>query len=334
MDTKPEDLKNAYKKEKDARIKIRMAAVNMVIFKNASIEHTADSLMQSTDWVFLWVTRFGEEGLEGLRDLPRTGRPPKVPLKNINKILSKTDHITTPKILCEDIHKKYGVRYHMTSIRRIMRCCNMSAKTSRRVHVNRAEMHDIQRWQRNAKRRISRLIKDGFTVLIQDESIFTHDPVTGVKYWSLKGERVIVGYNGRHRKSIVYGAITTDGRRLFRTYDRFDKETFLAYIKELHRHFGRVLVITDGARQHTASIVNDFVSQNKDVKMLYLPTATPELSAIEEYWHQAKRDVLVSEYYATFERMRHVLSQYIRTSGPRLDVMKYVCRKSITPVNF
>ncbi len=326
MDTKPEDLKKAYKKEKDIRIKVRMVAVNMVVFNNESITHTADLLMQCPDWVSSWVKRFKEEGLEGLRDLPRTGRPPKVSLKEINGILSKTNYITTPKILHEDIHKKYGIKYHMTSVRRILQRCNMSAKTPRRVHVNRANMDDIRRWQRNAKKHISRLTKEGFTILIQDESIFTHDPITGVKYWSLKGERITVGYNGKHKKSIVYGAITIDGRRLFRTYDKFDKETFLAYLKELHRRFGRILVITDSARQHTAFIVNDFVSQNKDVRMLYLPTATPELSAIEEYWHQAKRDILVSEYYATFENMRHVLSQYIRTSGPRLDVMRYIGR--------
>ena len=285
-----------------------MIAVNMVVFNNESIVHTANSLMQCPDWVSSWVGCFKEEGLEGLRDLPHTGRPPKVPIKMINKILSKTNHIATPKILHEDIYKKYGIEYHMTSIRRILYCCNMSAKTSLRVHVNRVGIDEIKRWQRNVKKYISRLIMEGFTVLIQDESIFTHDPITGVKYWSLKGERITVGYNGKHKKSIVYGAITTDGRRLFRTYDKFDKETFLAYLKELHYHFGRVLVITDSARQHTATIVNDFVSQNKDVRMLYLPTATPELSAIEEYWHQAKRDILVSEYYATFENMRHVLS--------------------------
>ena len=64
MDTKPEDLKKAYKKEKDARIKVRMIAVSMVVFNNQSIAHTANLLMQSADWVSLRVMRFGEEGLE------------------------------------------------------------------------------------------------------------------------------------------------------------------------------------------------------------------------------------------------------------------------------
>ena len=72
MDTKPEDLKKAYKKEKDIRIKVRMVTVNMVVFNNESIAHTADLLMQCHDWMSSWVKRFREEGLEGLRDLPHT----------------------------------------------------------------------------------------------------------------------------------------------------------------------------------------------------------------------------------------------------------------------
>ncbi len=61
MDIKPEDLKKAYKKEKDIRIKTRMIAVNMVVFNNESIAHTANSLMQCPDWVSSWVGRFKEE---------------------------------------------------------------------------------------------------------------------------------------------------------------------------------------------------------------------------------------------------------------------------------
>ena len=96
MDTKPEDLKKAYKKEKDIRIKVRMVAVNMVVFNNESIAHTADLLMQCPDWVSSWVKHFREEGLEGLRDLPRIGWPPKVSLKEINKFSQR--QITSPRL--------------------------------------------------------------------------------------------------------------------------------------------------------------------------------------------------------------------------------------------
>ncbi len=48
---------------------------------------------------------------------------------------------------------------------------------------------------------------------------------------------------------MAYGSIATDGRQFFRTYDRFDKETVLQYIKELARHFKKVAIIMDNAPQ-------------------------------------------------------------------------------------
>ena len=53
MDTKLEDLKKVYKKEKDIRIKVRMVAVNMVVFNNESIAHTVDLFIQRPDWTSL-----------------------------------------------------------------------------------------------------------------------------------------------------------------------------------------------------------------------------------------------------------------------------------------
>jgi len=37
----------------------------------------------------LWLKRFSKEGLDGLRDRRRSGRPPKLPLHVITRIRSK-----------------------------------------------------------------------------------------------------------------------------------------------------------------------------------------------------------------------------------------------------
>ncbi len=326
---KPEDLRKAYKKERDPKVVKRMAAVNMVCMNNESIQHVADSLMQCPNWVSFWVERFREGGIDALRDLPKSGRPPKVKLKKIEKMLYKTDSIIAPMQLREDICKKYGVKYHITNVRKIMRKLGLTAKTVRRIHINRAEIDEIKKWQRSAKRQISRLKKLGFAVVVFDEAIFIDDPTSGAKYWSPEGQPIITTYKGRHGRVVAYGSIGIDGRQFFRTYDKFDKETVLQYLKELARHFGKVAIIMDNAPQHKGIIVSKFLKGNKNVKVIWLPTATPELSVTEEYWHQSKRDVLVSEYYGTVGQMRHAMSEYFRTARPGLDAMKFICRKSL-----
>ena len=210
----------------------------------------------------------------------------------------------------------------------------LSGKTIRRIHAKRPEIEEIRRWQRNATRRISRLESRGFATVIFDEAIFIDDPKSGVKYWSPRGMPIVTTYKGRHGRSVAYGSLATDGRQFVRTYEKFNKETVLQYFKELARHFGRVTIIMDNASQHRARIVQEFLKENPNVRVMWLPTATPELSAIEEYWHQSKREVLVSEHYATVVEMRRALSEYLRTARPQIDVMAFICRKSFSVKNF
>jgi len=54
-ETKPEDLKKAYRKERDSGVRARMAAVNAVCVKKVDVGKTADCLMQCPDRVSHWA---------------------------------------------------------------------------------------------------------------------------------------------------------------------------------------------------------------------------------------------------------------------------------------
>lgn len=60
----------------------------------------------------------------------------------------------------------------------------------------------------------------------------------------------------------------------------------------------------------------------------------PDLISIEAYWHQVKRDILISEYYGTFLAIKQKISEYLGTHKLDLDVMNYIERRSIKLQNF
>ena len=117
-----------------------------------------------------------------------------------------------------------------------------------------------------------------------------HDVITGRKYWSPRGQRIDVPYTGSHRKITVYGSLARDGMQFFRTYDRFNASTFLLCLKEMQKHFGKVTVITDRASPHRSRLVRKFLHANRNVRILYFPKGSPHLNAVEECWHQGKRN--------------------------------------------
>ena len=68
-DIKREELEKACKKEKNHKVRTRMAAVRMVRVLNMSVEETANLQVHCPTWVRDWLRRYNEGGLEGLRNL-------------------------------------------------------------------------------------------------------------------------------------------------------------------------------------------------------------------------------------------------------------------------
>ena len=144
-ETKREELKKACRKEKDLRVVARMLAMHVVYVCKAGIDETAAHLMRFARWVRNWLHRYDEGGLEGLRDLPRSGRPRRIPREAIEQIIDKAIQPKgTPAGLQKRIHEETGTKLHTTYIRKIMRMYDLSPKESQRVHINRAGKKAVQ----------------------------------------------------------------------------------------------------------------------------------------------------------------------------------------------
>lgn len=146
--------------------------------------------------------------------------------------------------------------------------------------------------------------------------------------WTKKGTRPVVTVTGSHQKTIVFGALSHDGRQCFRQYDSFDQHAFLDFLKHLKRRFGRILVYADRAPQHYRSIlVKRYLEKNKeDVLVDWFPKGSPQFNAVEECWKQGKYDLLVSRYCPSIVDLKDSIAKYYRTRRFKLDILKYMQR--------
>lgn len=133
-----------------------------------------------------------------------------------------------------------------------------------------------------------------------DEAFFVRDVKAGRKYWSSVAKRIFLSYTGRHESLAVYGTITTSGDQLFRVYKKFNAVTFVEYLKELHWKYGKIALILDRASVHKSKKVREFLANNPDVKLIWLPKGSPYLNMIEQCWKISKHALLVSEYYNVY----------------------------------
>jgi transposase len=119
-----------------------------------------------------------------------------------------------------------------------------------------------------------------------------------------------------------------DGRQFFRQYDDFNAVTFLAYLKELHRKFPKMILFMDKARQHRISKrVREYLEKKEDtIKVVWIPSASPEFNALEECWRQGEKDLLHCIFYDRFMDLKGSIAKYYRTKRFRLSIVRYLLR--------
>ena len=82
-------LDYAYKHESNANVRERILLVRRTISDDQDIVLVSkEELHRSRAWAYKWVRRFDKEGLDGLKDRHRSGRPHDVPKEKLSKIRS------------------------------------------------------------------------------------------------------------------------------------------------------------------------------------------------------------------------------------------------------
>ena len=112
------------------------------------------------------------------------------------------------------------------------------------------------------------------------------------------------------------------------TYERFNGDTFLEFLKTIHSRFPKCHLFMDKASPHYRSKkVIKYLEENKDTLIpVYLPTASPEFMVMEEVWNMAKNDLLVLSYYPSFADFKNRVSCYFRTKRFNLNMRNYLLR--------
>lgn len=83
-------LHQACRTKKDGDVKERILLVRRVRVDGMEASKVAERELNRTRWwAYKWLSRFDKQGLEGLNDHPRSGRPPKTSEKKMLKIKQK-----------------------------------------------------------------------------------------------------------------------------------------------------------------------------------------------------------------------------------------------------
>ncbi len=67
-----------------------------------------------------------------------------------------------------------------------------------------------------------------------------------------------------------------------------------------HQVTGKLFVISDNAKYYRSKLVAEYLSRNKRIKLIFLPSYSPNLNLIERLWKFYKKEILYDTYYEKF----------------------------------
>jgi transposase len=148
-------LDKIYIDERDVDVKERILLVRRVIADKQHIESIAQELHKSRAWAYKWYKRYSDKGLEGLKDKPRSGRPPLVKHDLMMKIRKELEDSNTGwdyKQVIDIIQKKTGIKYHEVHIYRLLHKWGFIQKAPQKRFVRTASKEEKKKFKKGYKR--------------------------------------------------------------------------------------------------------------------------------------------------------------------------------------
>jgi transposase len=147
-------LVEIYKKESNAKVKERLLLVIRVVDDKEIPAHVVKEIHRSKPWASYWLERYSKEGIKGLRNKPKSGRIPQIPLEVSARIRdrlmeSKQGWIT--KQVNDLIVRESGIHYHYTHVYRLLYKWGFKQKVPRKVHVNTASKEEKEEFKKEQR---------------------------------------------------------------------------------------------------------------------------------------------------------------------------------------
>jgi transposase len=281
----------------------------------------------------LWISRFNEQGIDGLTYRPQSGRPRKLTAADIeSQILPVVDdptlagqlHWTAVK-LCGWLRQEKPFDISYRALVRYLHEHNYARRIPRPV----PEPPDPDQWalkrEACATELASLLADPTARVFFGDEAGFEGDPRPRHR-WVKRGSRPTQGYHGGHLRRNIVGAVEpATGQLVSLIVAHCNTEVFQAFLNtmadEIPAEQGiQIHLVLDNAGWHkTASL------KWHHIKPVYLAPYSPDFNPIERLWQHLKSQAMAGYLTNDGEALTEKLLESLQSLLDKPEIIRSVC---------
>ena len=305
-----------------ARARIRAHAV-LLSYRRFSLNEIARIYQVDRDTVSHWLNRWETQGLIGLYDEPRSGRPHKLTAQQINEV---TDWLQAEPRSIKRIATQILDQFHqvvsLSTLRRVFRQAGFSWKRIRKSLKSKRNAQAFVQSQAEIEWLRMEEQHGLLEVYFFDESGFSLEPV--VPYaWQPKGQTLSLLAAKSQRLHVLGFLSTTQTFESFVVTGKVDTEVVIACFDSFSEQLSKpTWVILDNAAQHTAKAfkAKQALWQKRRLFVYYLPPYSPELNLIEIVWRFIKYAWLPFSAYTNLASLKQGLEEVLVNIGTKYQI--------------
>ena len=267
--------------------------------------------------VFKWRSRYEANGVEGLRDEPRPGRPRELSREKIEQVL----RLTVERVPREATH---------WSIRLMSKYADITPWQVRRIwKASDLKPHRLKTFKISDDPHFAEKVidvvglymnpPDNAVVLSVDEktqiqALDRTQPMLQLKPGQI--ERRTHDYK-RHGTASLYAAFDiATGKVIGRITQRHRAKEFLDFLRQIDRATPpeqALHLILDNSSTHKTSAVRKWLKRHPRFELHFTPTSASWLNAVEGWFAQLERRSLYRGVFTSVEDLREAIRDYIKT---------------------
>lgn len=332
-----ENLRNLYKKCKDAKEKIRYLALYNVS-RGKEVTEIAEMLDVDRSMIYDWVEKWNNE--KNLHDKPKSGRPPQLSEKDKTEIKDLIDE-NNPKIhginarlwSCRNLRLYFIQRHHRDIPIERFRCVlkDMGAHYIKATFVYREGDEEKKReFAKELKEILVKKFGADTALLFLDEMSVCTSPHKGYG-WTFNQRLVINVSESKKERANCFGAVDPlDGNIVQMVSKNAKVFAFIKFLFLILRKFGdkTIFIMLDNCMVHHARKVQEFLKAHPNIRLVFLPPYSPDINPQELMWNYKRAEFLNNHPFNTFHQLATSLSWFVK----KLDAatVRSVC--SLIPI--
>jgi len=319
------ELREAHRK---ARRKNAAAAykINAVILLGTgwNFIKVKEALLLNEDTLKSYVSRYQEGGILALLETNYKGGVCRLTESELDLLVEELDtnvHLTSASV-CNFIEKEFDEKYTESGVRDLLNRLGYTYKKPKLVPGNPdTEVQEIFIEQYED----FMLKKDSDTeVLFLDAVHPEHNPMPAYG-WIKKGEKKELKTNSGRERLNLHGAINAETMQVTiiesETVNSESTINLLSAIECAYPASKEIQVILDNAKYHYSLEVQEYLKDSR-VKLVFLPSYSPNLNLIERLWKFFKGKVLYNHYYKSLSDFRKSCIDFFKNIGDHYDELR------------